>query len=271
MNCLFASKNLLGIMATDIILNQQSLLNTGLFKEWSHEAFNSLKDIDESRHASLDGIAEEMGKDLRETNLNSHIGICRIHNHFKMSPGEVVQLSLGLSIDDQVAKVQSNARVAHLKPVEMKSESEPMPIPYMWGFDKTSHKFFPMQFFDGSNVIMQGRFIEIMAEKRLELIAFLYRFVDRVHATGTEDDLGFYLRYDSLMNKQVNEGLVEDTDVNNRKQWIMPKTKEAMQQTLAEMKKVDQDAFITRTHWYFNEDSESKTIDCCHCSHCCRH
>jgi hypothetical protein len=258
-------------MTTAVVLNQQTLINTGLFKEWSHEIFNNLKDIDESRHASLDDIAEEMGKDLREANLNSHIGICRIHNHFKVNPGEVVQLSLGSSIDDHMAKVESNARVAHLKPVEMKSESKFMPIPYMWGFDKTSRQFFPMQFFDGSNIIMQGRFIKIVSEKCLQLIDFLERFVDRVDATGTEDDLGFYLRYDNLLNKQADEGLVEDTDVSNRKQWIVLKTKEAMQQTLAEMKKVDQDAFITRTHWYFDEDSESKTVDCCHCTHCCRH
>jgi hypothetical protein len=170
-----------------------------------------------------------------------------------------------------MAKVESNATVAHLKPVEMKNESGPMPIPYMWGFDKVSHQFFPMQFFDGSNIIMQDRFIEIVTEKCLELVHFLRRFVDRVNATGTEDDLGFYLRYDNLMNKQVDEGFVEDTDVSNRKQWILPKTKEAMQKTLAEMKKVDQDAFITRTHWYFDGDSENKTIDCCHCTHCCRH
>jgi hypothetical protein len=258
-------------MTTAVVLNQQTLISTGLFKEWSHEVFNNLKNIDESQHASLDDIAEEIGKDLREANLNSHIGVCRIHNHFKVNPGEVVQLSLGSSIDDHMAKVENNATVAHLKPVEMKSGSEPMPIPYMWGFDKISHQFFPMQFFDGTNKIMQDRFIETVTEKRLELIDFLHRFIDRVKATGTEDDLGFYLRYDNLMNKQVDEGLVENTDENNRKQWILPTTKEAMQQTMAKMKKVDQAAFITRTHWYFDGDSETKTVDCCHCTHCCNH
>lgn len=258
-------------MTTAVILNQQTLISTGLFKEWSHETLNNLKDIDESRHASLDDIAEEMGKDLREANLNGHIGVCRIHSHFKVNSDEVVQLSLGTSIDDHIETVKRNATVAHLKPVEMKNGSKLSPIPYMWGFDKASNQFFPMQFFDGSNIIMQDRFIEIVTEKRLELVHFLRRFVDRVNATGTEDDLGFYLRYDNLMNKQVDEGLIEDTDVSNRQQWILPKTREAMQQTLAEMKKVDKDAFITRTHWYFDGDAKSTTIDCCHCTHCCRH
>ena len=258
-------------MASAVVLNQQSLINTGLFKEWSHEVFNNVKNIDESRHASLDDIAEEMGKALRETNLNNHIGICRIHNHFKVNSDEVMQLSLGSSIDDRTASVESNAIVGHLQPVPIKSGSEVMSIPYMWGFNQASQQFFPMQFFDGSNRTMQGRFMEIVTEKYPELILFLRRFIDRVNASDIEDDLGFYLRYDKLMNKQVDEGLIEDTDVTNRKQWILPKTKEAMQQVLAEMKKVDQDAFITHTHWYFDDGSNSKTVDCCHCFHCCRH
>ncbi|CAF3850622.1 unnamed protein product [Adineta steineri] len=259
------------IMAAAVVFNQEILASIGLFKEWSHEVFNNLKNIDESRHASLDDIAEEMGNCLREANLNSHIGICRIHNHFKVNPNEVVQMSLGSSIDDYMAKVESNATVAHIKPVEVKNKLEFIPIPYMWGFDKTSRQFFPMQYFDGSNVIMQSRFIETVIEKRLELIDFLHRFIDRVSATGTEDDLGFYLRYDNLINKQIDEGLVEDTDVNRRKQWILPKTKKTMQETLEEIKKTDQHAFIARTHWYFEGDSETKTVDCCHCTHCCRH
>lgn len=259
-------------MATAVIINQQTLLKTGLFKEWSHEAFNDLKDIDVSQHASLDTVAQEMGEDLREIDLHSYIGVCRIHNHFKLNPEEVVELSLGSCLTDPMAKVQSNASVAHLKPVQVDGGSETLPIPYMWAFDKVTRQFFPVQFFDGSNIIMQQRFLEIVTDKCHQLVEFLRRFIDRVSASNVEDDMGFYLRYDNLISKEVGETLVEDTCVVDRKQWIAPKTKEAMEKTQAEMKAIDPNAFTSPTHWYFNNNLGTDTVQCAsHVIQCNRH
>ncbi|CAF2045362.1 unnamed protein product [Rotaria magnacalcarata] len=256
-------------MATGIVITQQALYNTGLFKEWSHEAFNNLNDIGVSQHASLGTVAQEMGKDLREIDLHSYIGVCRIHNHFKLNSEEVVELSFGSCLNDRLTKVQSSAGVAYLNPVQVKGGSETAPIPYMWAFDKVTRLFFPVQFFDGSNVIMRQRFVEIVTEKRDQLVDFLSRFIDRVSTNSVEDDMGFYIRYDNLISRQAGETLVEDTCVEDRQQWILPITKAAMQQSLAEKRKTHPTAFTSQTHWYFDDNSCVGTVDCS--GHCIAH
>ncbi|CAM2729924.1 unnamed protein product, partial [Rotaria socialis] len=260
-------------MATGIVINQQALYNTGLFKEWSHEAFNNLNDIGVSQHASLGTVAQEMGNDLREIDLHSYIGVCRIHNHFKLNSEEVIELSFGSCLNDRLTKVQTDAGVAYLNPIQVKGGSETVPIPYMWAFDKVTRLFFPVQFFDGSNVIMRQRFFEIVTEKRDQLVDFLRRFIDRVSTNSVEDDMGFYIRYDNLISRQAGETLVEDTCVADRKQWILPTTKEAMQQSLAETRKTHPTAFTSQTHWYFDDNLGVGTVDCqSHCiNHCSSH
>jgi hypothetical protein len=228
-------------MAATAIINQDGLYETGLFKVWSHETFNQLKDIDVSHKISLDDVVAQMGKYLREFGLNKHLGISRTHKHFQLNSNEVIQLSLGSSVDDPKAKVNSDANGAHLNPVKITGADAVLPIPYMWSYDKANKQFFPMQFFDGSNQTMQHRFNELCNEKRSQFLQFLHQFVRIVNETGTEDDLGFYIRYEDLMklDQEKGEGLLEDTNVNSRRQWMTPKTKEMMEALVLEKQKTE--------------------------------
>ncbi|CAF2120253.1 unnamed protein product [Rotaria magnacalcarata] len=259
-------------MATACVINQQALIETGLFQEWSSETFNKLKNIDVSHKIPLDAVAESMGEYLRTNGLNSELGITRTHNHFKLNPGEVVQLTLGSSIDEPSIKASSEATVAHLSPIEL-NNTDTMPIPYMWAYNKASKQFFAMQFFDGSNTTMQRRFNELCGEKRDKLVAFLVHFIDKVEKTSTEDDLGFYIRYEDLMklDSENGEGLLEDTDISGRRQWMTPKTKEMLQAILSEKQKIQPDYKISMTHWFFNDTIGSMQNDYHSCCHCCCH
>jgi hypothetical protein len=188
---------------------------------------------------ALDVVIQRLGKYLRAVGLSDVLGIIRPHHHFKLNPGELVQLSLGSSVDDPTMKVNADADVAHVCPIEL-TRADAQPIPYMWAYEKTAKKFFPMQFFDGSNTTMQHRFNELYIEKRDKLVAFLDEFVSQVQQTGTEDDLGFYMRYEHLMklDTKMGEGLLELTDVNSRRQWMTPVVMKTVQATLAEKQKI---------------------------------
>ncbi|CAF4250326.1 unnamed protein product [Rotaria magnacalcarata] len=229
--------------ATDVI-NQQNLIETGLFHAWSYAAFNELKNVKTSEKVSLDSIVECMGNDLRANGLNELIGISRTHNHFKLHPYEVLQVTLGSSINDPTVKVDSGATVVHLNPVKLES-LKATPIPYMWAYDKEAKQFFPMQFFDGSNIIMQQRFDALCSNEKLDkLVLFLTQFADHVERTGTQDDLGFYIHYEDLMTFDNESGqdftLMEETDVRDRCQWVTPKTKDMLQAFLIEKQKTEQ-------------------------------
>ncbi|CAF4198742.1 unnamed protein product, partial [Adineta steineri] len=226
-------------MATVALLNQQPLLDTGLFQEWSYKTFNKIKDIDVSHRISLDGIVQRIGSHLCDIGLNDLIGISRTHNHFKLNSDEVVQLSFGTSIEDPTVKVDHGAMVAHLNVIKLTS-TDPLPIAYMWAYDKCLKQFFPMQFVDSSNTIIKQRFEQLCGEKRNKLIAFICYFIREVEQNGVEDDLGFYIRYEDLMkvDRKNGEILVEDTDIDSRRQWMLPNTKEMLQTMLNDKQKI---------------------------------
>ncbi|CAF2266454.1 unnamed protein product, partial [Rotaria magnacalcarata] len=108
---------------------------TGLFKVFSPEYFNGLKNISESYKISLDDAVSILLNDLVEIKLHYYLGICRIHKHFKLNHNEIIQMSLGLSIDDDISEIHNNALLTHLKPV-IADEHLKTSIPYMWAYDK---------------------------------------------------------------------------------------------------------------------------------------
>lgn len=254
-------------------VTEQCFTRMGLFKDLSHDAFNQLKSIHDNYMIPLDDIVKEMANDLLESGLNEHIGISRTHNHYQLNSGELIQLSLGSSINDPTVPIDNVPTVAHLTPVTITSVSV-MPIPYMWAYDKTDKKFFPIQFFDGTNTRMQQRLIELCGKKRNDFIDFLHKFIKYVEQTGTEDDLGFYLRYEDLMSldKENGQGLLENTNTYMRRQTMIPTTQEVLQKIINEKQKTHPDFKLTTTHWFFNDDYTHQSNKCTHyCNHVCDH
>jgi len=133
--------------------------------------------------------------------------------------------------------------------------------------------FSPVQFFDGTNKRMKERLNRI-CEQPDALVSFLKKFIQHVEITGTDKDLGVYLRYEDLMqlNKENGYCLLEDTDVAGRKQWMVPQTKERLDELARINQEIHPDYKMTRTHWNFDELNIGslwchRCGGCGHCSH----
>ncbi|CAF0926721.1 unnamed protein product [Didymodactylos carnosus] len=240
-----------------------TLLDSGLFKSFSHEAFNSVKDIDESCRASLDDEVKNLAHLLKKYKLSNILGISRIHNHFKLNPGEIVKVSIGCD-EDSSTTVEKDVTIVRLKAVQVTDEQEKS-VPYMWAYDSVDKKLFPLQHFDHNNPTMKNR-LNQLCTKMDEFRAFSVEFIQFIEKTGTQNDFGFYIRYEDLVkfDKNIGEFLMEDTDVVSKRQWMVPKTTAIVE----EESKNHPEKTITITHWSFNDDG---TVDGTSCGHCCGH
>ncbi|CAF3395252.1 unnamed protein product [Rotaria socialis] len=259
-------------MASTAIINQHNLENTGLFQRWSCAAFNHLKNIHDSHKVHLDDVVNDIAIYLNQSDLYEFIGISRSHNHFILKPDELVLMSLSSSVEDCLAKVDSDASIAYLTPTSIKSMATPS-IPYMWAYSRDNHQFFPVQFFDGTNSTMQRRFFKLCNEKREVFLQFLDKFIELTEKARCEEYLGFYIRYEDLIkhNKDKGDGMMEETNMRERRQWMLPYAKENLQAIIDENRKMDPNFDLTATHWFFNDKFTSNENVCKHiCTHICK-
>ena len=208
------------------------LAQTNMFKLFTTKDFNNKFDIDETSKIDMDEAARTMGALLRKHELNDLIGVCNIHNHFKLNDNEIV-----------LAKVSQNQ--IQLKALPVNSDLAHEAVPYMWAFDKETKKFFAYQFFDGKCDVMAKRF-NMLADRKQSLLNFFADFIDLAMKFELEDVLGIFLIYRDLISYSSNEErLLEETNVALRVQRMVPSS-------------VHENAITT--HWTFSNDKSNEDI-----------
>jgi hypothetical protein len=201
-----------------------------VFKSFSWEAFNNLKDVDTSIPLPVKDKVVNLIDLLKKFSLNKLLGVVRIHNHFHVTEGDI---HLSYIPTEETAHLHASIGrpVLMMDVVDGNDEivKECQPIPYMWAFDDINHAVVPLQFFEGSNLTMKTRYEEI-CHRANELQEFIVESVWYLGQCGGLNDLGIYLRYDDIISLSEDEVLVEETDVDNRRQWLTrEKQREAVQ------------------------------------------
>jgi len=207
------------------------MMETGLFKAFTHTDFNKIKCIDRPENDQgprndptsdeIQYAVDKLAKLVTKYNLQDLIGICLTHNHFKLNDGEIVQTSLqsNKNIRGCIDNPNGDAPVFFME-AAMRNDSQQQ-IPYMWAYDKTSKSFFAMQFFSSSFINMAER-LNTLA-KQENLASFLKEFIDELEKMNMQDELGIYLQYVDLVKyDNIKEVLYENTDVSKREQILFP-------------------------------------------------
>ncbi|UJR19605.1 hypothetical protein I4U23_022739 [Adineta vaga] len=203
----------------------KAMLNCGLFKEYSVDAFNNTRFINDSCAINVDAVVPELVPMLKKYRLDDLLGLSRTHQHFRLKPNEVAETSIitasACSIPVPIDDPQR--LVMHLKTINLTEfEGGYKPVPYMWAFDKESGKFFALQYFNGSNRQMIAR-LAALGERTKQLSEFLIEFIHALKQHHMEEDLGIFLRYQDLISwDEAKEMLMEDTSVQKRTQIMYP-------------------------------------------------
>lgn len=160
-------------MACTVIEYPQSMLNTGLFKPFSHVDFNQMRNLDNKSGKAapdpdqVDGAVESLAKVIVKYQMHDLLGITLVHNHFSLAQGEVVathvdpknNLVIRSCMDGELEQKEQwpvfSLGVAKI------SDTNKQQIPYMWALDPAANTFFTMQFFDGSYTKIADRFEQV--------------------------------------------------------------------------------------------------------------
>lgn len=202
------------------------LAQTNIFKAFTTKDFNNKFDIYETSKIDMNAAAHSIGALLRKHELNDLLGVCNIHNHFKLNDNEIV-----------LARVNQNQ--VQLKALSADSNLAHGAVPYMWAIDKEAKTLFAYQFFDGKCDAIVERFTAL-AERTQNLIQFYADFIDLSTKFGLEDVLGIFLIYKDLINYgEGEESLLEETNIDLRVQRMLPAP-------------INEKAIIT--HWSFAND-----------------
>lgn len=252
-----------------LALTNNQLLQTNLFKPYLPNDFNSALHIKEAMDHNVENALTCLRELVTKYNFNCLIGICRVHNHFKLSKNEIVLTKL----HHKGSAVCNNEHVLHLQAVTY-SEPENL-LPYMWAYDKKSKKFFALQFFDNENEQMQERLREFVKEVSKHP-SFCQEVIEILERFDMQDKLGIYITYDVLLEeakRQINgdTSFQEITNEVKREQWIYAEPREKVQQ-----KREKCPNEVVTTLWSFNSENNENTwcISCniCHhCNHCDSH
>jgi len=171
-------------MATCTVEYPQSMIDTGLFKPYSHVDFNQMRNLDDKSDKfvapepdQVDGAIDSLAKVLVKYQMHDLLGITLVHNHFSLDQGEVVathidpesKIKIRSCMNDEL-KCKEQSFVFSLEVAEASSAGNNKPqIPYMWALDLASNTFFTMQFFDGSNTKITERFEKVKTIRNLFL------------------------------------------------------------------------------------------------------
>lgn len=163
-------------MASCSVEYPRSMMDTGLFKTFSHVDFNQMRNLDDKsgKHTApdpdeVDKAIDSLASVLVKYQLHDLLGITLVHNHFSLTQDEVVatridpesKIKIRSCMNDEL-KCKEQSFVFSLEvDKESKVGDEKPQIPYMWALDSVSNKFFTMQFFDGSNAVLAERFEQV--------------------------------------------------------------------------------------------------------------
>lgn len=221
-------------MSTIIAQIPSAFDQTNIFKAYSASAFNSKYDIANTSKIDMNAAAHSVGALLRKYKLNDLLGVCNIHNHFKLNDDEII-----------LTRVDNN-RVL-LKALGPESDLVQDSVPYMWAIDKETKKLFAFQFFDGKCETIVKRFTEL-GQRLHALTSFYAEFIELATKLDLADVLGIFLIYNDLITyANAEESLLEQTDIILREQRMKPAAFTGEGATI--------------THWTFRDDTQE---DRCH-------
>jgi hypothetical protein len=222
------------------------LIQTDIFKPYSHEDFNNKRHIDDCCDQALENSVEYIGNLLKKYNLDNILGMCRVHNHFKLNENELVQTDF-IKYKNHSQKGDER-NISYLKVIKPDSSCNLKCLPYMWAYDRHTKRLVAFQFFNRDFKLIEDC-LENLSNQSQDLVRFYEEFSKYVEESNMYDYIGIYLLYNKFfeVNPEV-EGLLEETDEETREQWIFPIK-------LSKLRDMDKKCKITTTLWDFSEGS----------------
>lgn len=220
--------------------------------------------------ARIEQVIDHMANVFIKHDMHDLLGVSLVHNHFQLNDGEIVQTAVkpirtntdvNACMGEGLMQAASNEHAFYTETVSSSSSSNA--IPYMWAYDKDAKQYFPMQYFDGANAEMRQRLMKLVECKNFS--EFLQEYRAELEKYGLENDLGFFLRYQDLVeNDQENQIFYEITNNHSRQQVLFVTPKDGVD---ALMKKLGHGC-VRNTHWTIKQKPDGsieKVVGGCIC------
>ena len=213
--------------------------------------------------ARIEQVIDHLTNVFVKHGMHDLLGVSLVHNHFQLNDGEIVQTAIkpirtnsniSACMGEGLMEAATNKHAFYTETVSSASSSS-IAIPYMWAYDKEAKQYFPMQYFDGTNVQMQQRLAELGG--RVNFPSFLHEYQKELEKYGLESDLGFFLHYQNLVESdQENQVFYEITNNQSRQQVLFVTPKDGVNELMKNLGH----GCVRNTHWTIQQKPDG-TID----------